>query len=37
MKICRYDNNRLGIVEGDEVLDVSKALAVIPQPGWPIP
>src|SRR5467141_1540715 len=37
MKLCRYDNNRLGIVEGDEVLDVSKALSVIPQPGWPIP
>src|SRR5712692_369897 len=36
MKICRYDNNRLGIVEGDEVLDVSKALAAIPQQGWPI-
>jgi len=37
VKICRYDNNRLGIVDGDEVLDVSKALSVIPQPGWPIP
>ena len=37
MKLCRYDNNRLGIVEGDEVLDVSKALAVIPRQGWPIP
>ena len=36
MKICRYDNNRLGIVEGDEVLDVSKALAAIPRQGWPI-
>ncbi len=36
MKLCRYDNNRLGIVEGDEVLDVSKALAVIPRPDWPI-
>jgi len=37
MKICRYDNNRLGIVEGDEVLDVSKALSVIPQQSWPVP
>src|SRR5258707_12859599 len=36
MKLCRYDNNRLGIVEGDEVLDVSKALGVIPRPDWPI-
>jgi len=36
MKICRFDNNRLGIVQGDEVLDVSKALAAIPLQGWPI-
>ena len=36
MKICRFDNNRLGIVQGDEVLDVSKALAAIPRQGWPI-
>jgi len=36
MKICRFDKNRLGIVHGDEVLDVSKALAVIPQQSWPI-
>src|SRR5258708_2781781 len=36
MKLYRYEKNGLGIVEGDEVLDVSKALAVIPQPGWPI-
>ena len=36
MKICRYDNNRLGIVEGDRVLDVSKALSVIPEQRWPI-
>src|SRR5258708_33425403 len=36
MNLCRYDNNRLGIVEGDEVLDVSKALSVIPQQSWPI-
>jgi len=36
MKICRYDNNRLGIVEGDQVLDVTKALAAIPDQRWPI-
>jgi 2-keto-4-pentenoate hydratase/2-oxohepta-3-ene-1,7-dioic acid hydratase in catechol pathway len=36
MKICRYDNDRLGIVQGDEVLDVSKALEDIPQQSWPI-
>ena len=36
MKLCRFDRDRLGIVQGDEVLDVSKALAVIPQQGWPL-
>jgi 2-keto-4-pentenoate hydratase/2-oxohepta-3-ene-1,7-dioic acid hydratase in catechol pathway len=36
MKLCRFDNNRLGIVEGDRVLDVTKALAVIPEQRWPI-
>jgi 2-keto-4-pentenoate hydratase/2-oxohepta-3-ene-1,7-dioic acid hydratase in catechol pathway len=36
MKICRFDNNRLGIVQGDEVLDVSKALEGIPEQSWPI-
>jgi 2-keto-4-pentenoate hydratase/2-oxohepta-3-ene-1,7-dioic acid hydratase in catechol pathway len=36
MKICRYDNDRLGIVQGDEVLDVSEALEDIPQQSWPI-
>ena len=36
MKLCRYDNNRLGIVQGDEVLDVTRALSVIPEQRWPI-
>ncbi len=36
MKLCRFDNHRLGIVEGGEVLDVTKALSVIPEQRWPI-
>jgi len=36
MKICRYDNNRLGIVEDGEVLDVTRALQAIPEQRWPI-
>jgi 2-keto-4-pentenoate hydratase/2-oxohepta-3-ene-1,7-dioic acid hydratase in catechol pathway len=36
MKLCRFDNNRLGIVEGDQVLDVTKALSLIPEQRWPI-
>jgi len=36
MKICRYDDDRLGIVEDDEVLDVTKALDEIPAQRWPL-
>ena len=36
MKLCRFDNDRLGIVEGGEVLDVTRALSVIPEQRWPI-
>jgi len=36
VKLCRYDDNRLGLVQGDEVLDVTKALAAIPGQRWPL-
>jgi 2-keto-4-pentenoate hydratase/2-oxohepta-3-ene-1,7-dioic acid hydratase in catechol pathway len=36
MKICRFDNNRLGVVQQDQVLDVTAALSVIPEQRWPI-
>ncbi len=36
MKICRFDKDRLGIVQGDEVLDVTKALDAIPGQSWPL-
>jgi 2-keto-4-pentenoate hydratase/2-oxohepta-3-ene-1,7-dioic acid hydratase in catechol pathway len=36
MKICRFDDNRLGLVQDDEVLDVSKALEAIPEQRWPL-
>jgi len=35
MKICRFDNDRLGLVEGGEVFDVSEALGAIPAQKWP--
>jgi len=35
MKLCRFDDNRLGLVEGDEVLDVSGALEAIAPQKWP--
>ncbi len=37
MKICWFDDNKLGLVEGDMVSDVSAALKVLPAPQYPAP
>lgn len=37
MKICRFDDNRLGLVEGDDVIDVTAATDVLPILRWPYP
>lgn len=37
MQVARFDNDRLGLVRGDEVLDVSEALDALPQYRWPLP
>lgn len=37
MKICRFDENRLGVVEGDSVRDVTAALDVLPAYRYPTP
>ena len=37
MRICRYDNNRLGVVIDDRIFDVSEALDVIPASTYPLP
>jgi 2-keto-4-pentenoate hydratase/2-oxohepta-3-ene-1,7-dioic acid hydratase in catechol pathway len=37
MRLCRFDTNRLGLVTGDEVADVSAALDVLPKAAWPVP
>jgi len=36
MKICRFDDDRLGLVRGGEVLDVTRALEAIPEQRWPL-
>ncbi len=36
MKLCRFNDDQLGLVEGDEVLDVSGVLNTIPAQRWPI-
>lgn len=37
MRLCRFNNDRLGIVEGEHVLDVTVALDVIPPSNYPLP
>ncbi len=37
MKLARFNHDRLGLVEGDQVFDVSAALALLPAPRWPAP
>ncbi len=37
MRIARYDNNRFGLVEGDEVIDVTSALSALPAQSYPFP
>lgn len=37
MRICRYDDDRLGLVLEDDVVDVSAALDLLPAQRWPIP
>src|SRR5437588_589721 len=37
MHICRFDKNRLGVVEGESVFDVTEALAHLSLTKWPPP
>ncbi len=37
MRLCRYDDDRLGLVRDDTVLDVTGALEAIPTARWPLP
>ena len=37
MRLCRFDDNRLGVVEGDAVHDITAALDVLPECRYPLP
>ena len=37
MKICRFDDNRVGVVQGGGVFDVTGALDVLPAHRYPFP
>jgi 2-keto-4-pentenoate hydratase/2-oxohepta-3-ene-1,7-dioic acid hydratase in catechol pathway len=37
MKLCRFNDNRLGVVEGDSIKDVTAALEALPSWRYPLP
>jgi len=37
MRLCRYDDDRVGIVEGDVVVDITAITEDLPTLRWPIP
>jgi 2,4-didehydro-3-deoxy-L-rhamnonate hydrolase len=37
MRLCRFDDNRLGLIRGDNVHDVTRALDILPAVRWPVP
>jgi len=37
MRICRFNDDRLGLVRGDLVVDVTPALDLLPSYRWPLP
>ena len=37
MRLCRYNRDKLGLVKGDQLIDVTPALEVLPERRWPCP
>ena len=37
MRLARYDDNRFGLVDGEDVIDVTSALAALPALSYPFP
>lgn len=37
MRLCRFNQDRLGLVEDDRIFDVTAALDVLPRHRWPFP
>lgn len=37
MQLCRFDDHRLGVVDGDTVRDVTEALELLPSEHYPLP
>ena len=37
MHLCRFDDDKLGLFDGDVVCDVTEALDIVPTVRWPLP
>ncbi len=37
MKLCRYNDQRLGLISGEQVIDVSEGIAAAGEWRWPLP
>jgi 2,4-diketo-3-deoxy-L-fuconate hydrolase len=37
MKLCRFNDNRFGVVVGDDVADLTEVLSHLPEMRWPVP
>ena len=37
MRICRYDDSRVGLIDGDEIVDVTAIIDQLPSSRWPYP
>ena len=37
MRLCRFADSRLGVVQDGEVIDVSECLGALPEVRWPVP
>jgi 2,4-didehydro-3-deoxy-L-rhamnonate hydrolase len=37
MKICRFNDNRIGVIRGDTVHDITSLFLSLGEPGWPYP
>ncbi|WP_322060141.1 fumarylacetoacetate hydrolase family protein [Paraburkholderia sp. J63] len=37
MKICRFNDNRIGVIRGDTVHDITPLFQSLGEPGWPYP
>ena len=37
MKLCRFNDNRLGVVSGEDVIDITAVIDRLPALQWPVP